>query len=109
MFCGDIYLSDHVLNAYDRAGGISGVLDEGLRNEIASADIFMANEEFPFSERGIAAEDKQYTFRLPPSRMNVMQEIGPDIVALANNHIPGLRYGCPAGHCALLGRCGYRR
>ena len=73
LFCGDIYLSDHVLNAYDRAGGISGVLDEGLRNEIASADIFMANEEFPFSERGIAAEDKQYTFRLPPSRMNVMQ------------------------------------
>ena len=109
LFCGDIYLSDHVLNAYDRAGGISGVLDEGLRNEIASADIFMANEEFPFSERGIAAEDKQYTFRLPPSRMNVMQEIGPDIVALANNHI--LDYGTDAllDTCALLDGAGIRR
>ena len=69
----------------------------------------MANEEFPFSERGIAAEDKQYTFRLPPSRMNVMQEIGPDIVALANNHI--LDYGTDAllDTCALLDGAGIRR
>lgn len=33
LFAGDIYLSDHVLNAYDQAGGIAGVLDEGLRDE----------------------------------------------------------------------------
>lgn len=109
LFGGDIYLSDHVLNAYDKAGGVAGILDEGLRNEIASADIFMVNEEFPFSDRGSAAEDKQYTFRLPPSRLHIMQEIGPDIVTLANNHI--LDYGPDAllDTCALLDGAGIRR
>ena len=109
LFGGDIYLSDHVLNAYDKAGGVAGILDEGLRNEIASADIFMANEEFPFSDRGSAAEDKQFTFRLPPSRLHIMQEIGPDILTLANNHI--LDYGTDAllDTCALLDEAGIRR
>lgn len=110
LFAGDIYLSpEHVLNAYDRAGGITGILDQPLRDEIASADLFMANEEFPFSERGVAAQDKQYTFRIPPARLSVMQEIGPDIVALANNHI--LDYGTDAmlDTCALLDGAGIRR
>lgn len=110
LFCGDIYLSpEHVLSAYDRAGGLSGILDEKLQDEIAGADIFMANQEFPFSDRGSAAKDKQFTFRLPPSRLSVMQEIGPDIVTLANNHI--LDYGTDAllDTCTLLDQAGIRR
>lgn len=110
LFGGDIYLSpEHVLNAYDRAGGIAGILDDALRTEIAAADLFMANEEFPFSDRGSAAPDKQYTFRIPPARLNIMQEIGTDIVALANNHI--LDYGQDAmlDTCALLDGAGIRR
>ena len=31
LFAGDVLLSDHVLNAYDRAGGIHGVVDEAIR------------------------------------------------------------------------------
>ena len=31
--------------------------------------------------------DKQYTFRLPPSRVNLLKEMGIDVVTLANNHI----------------------
>ncbi len=65
LFAGDVYLSNHVLNAYDQAGGIQGVLDEAIRREITEADYFMVNQEFPFSDRGTAAEDKQFTFRLP--------------------------------------------
>ena len=64
LFGGDVYFSDYVLNAYDQAGGIAGVLDEGIRNEIHQADIFMVNQEFPFTIRGTAAEDKQFTFRI---------------------------------------------
>ena len=30
LFAGDVFLSSHVLNAYDTAGGIGGVLDEEL-------------------------------------------------------------------------------
>lgn len=109
LFAGDIYLSDHVLNAYDRAGGISGVLDEGLRQEITDADIFMANQEFPFSDRGSPMADKQFTFRLPTVQISVLQEIGPDIVTLANNHI--LDYGQEAllDTCTLLDQAGILR
>ena len=51
LFAGDIYFSNHVLNAYDRVGGIGGVLGESLRETIAESDIFMANLEFPFSDQ----------------------------------------------------------
>ena len=85
LFGGDVYLSDHVLNAYSRAGGIGGVLDEGYREKIGEADIFMVNQEFPFSSRGTAA-DKTYTFRLPPEKVSMFHEMGIDIVTLANNH-----------------------
>lgn len=87
VFGGDVYFSDHVLNAYDNAGGIQGVLDEGIRAEIEKADIFMVNQEFPFTVRGTAAADKQFTFRVPESRMHILKEMGVDIVTLANNHI----------------------
>lgn len=109
LFAGDIYFSDHVLNAYDRAGGIDGILDDSLRQAIADADLFMANEEFPFSNRGKAAEDKQYTFRVSPDRISIMQEIGADIVALANNH--ALDYGGEAllDTCRILDQAGIRR
>lgn len=91
LFAGDVYLSDHVLGAYGRSGGIGGVLDEGYRQAIEQADIFMVNQEFPFSNRGTPETDKQFTFRLPEEKVLILQEIGPDIVALANNH--ALDYG----------------
>ena len=55
LFSGDVLLSDHVLNAYSRAGGISGVLDQRYLSAIQSADYFAVNEEFPFSSRGTQA------------------------------------------------------
>ncbi|MFQ8841945.1 MAG: CapA family protein [Clostridium fessum] len=99
LFAGDIYFSNHVLNSYDRVGGIGGVLGESLRDTIAESDIFMANLEFPFSDRGTQAADKQFTFRVSPSRVSILQEIGPDIVTVANNH--ALDYGTDA----LLDTC----
>lgn len=86
LIAGDVLFSDHVLNAYESARGISGVLDEGFRSDIDSADFFAVNEEFPFSSRGTAAPDKQYTFRLPEDKVSIMKELGVDLVTLANNH-----------------------
>lgn len=99
LFSGDVLLSDHVLNAYSRAGGISGVLDQGYLSAIQSADYFAVNEEFPFSSRGTQAADKQYTFRLAPEKVSIFKEIGIDAVTLANNH--ALDYGTEA----LLDTC----
>ncbi len=87
LFAGDVYFSDHVMNAYNQAGSIAGVLDEGIRAEIGAADIFMVNQEFPFTNRGTAAEDKQFTFRIPPEKVSMLTEMGVDIVTMANNHI----------------------
>lgn len=86
LFGGDVLLSSHVLHAYESAGGIGGVLDSGYREVIGSADFFMVNEEFPFSDRGKQAEDKQYTFRLPPDKVSLFGEMEIDAVTLANNH-----------------------
>lgn len=91
LFAGDVYLSDHVLEAYDAAGGIDGVLSQDYQAEIQAADFFMTNEEFPFSTRGTPAPDKQFTFRVHPERVKLMQEMGIDLVTLANNH--ALDYG----------------
>lgn len=106
LFGGDVLLSSHVLTAYDQGGGIGGVLDEGFREEIELADIFMVNQEFPFSLRGEPAEDKQYTFRLPPEKVSIFQEMGIDIVTLANNH--ALDFGVDAllDSCATLDGAG---
>lgn len=99
LFAGDVLLSNHVLQAYQKAGGISGVLDEGYRLQIGQADFFMVNEEFPFSNRGVAAADKEYTFRLAPEWVSVLQEMGIDGVTLANNH------ALDFGREALLDTC----
>ena len=62
----------------------------------------------PFSRRGTAAADKQFTFRLPPEHVSMFQELGIDIVTLANNH--ALDFGTDAllDTCSTLddaGRC----
>lgn len=90
-FAGDILLSDHVLNAYDSGKGIGGILDQKLLDTGRNADLFMANEEFPFGTTGTPAKDKQFTFRMDPRRCGIFKELGLDIVTLANNH--ALDYG----------------
>lgn len=91
LFAGDVYPSEYVLDAYQAAGGIGGVVSESYRKDMAAADLFMANEEFPFSTRGTPAPDKQYTFRVNPEKATMLSEMSIDLVTLANNH--ALDYG----------------
>ena len=46
----------------------------------------MINNEFPYSSRGIPTEGKQFTFRARPESASILEEMGVDIVSLANNH-----------------------
>ena len=94
LFAGDLYLSSHVLSAYDSAGGTSGILSPDLLQVIDESDIFMVNLEFPFSTRGTPEEDKSFTFQVSPDRVHILDELGVDIVTLANNHT--LDYGTDA-------------
>lgn len=89
-FTGDVLFPDYLLNAYDKEG-ISGIISENALDVLREADIAMINQEFPFSTVGEAMVDKEYTFRIAPSRVEVLNELGVDIVTLANNH--ALDYG----------------
>ena len=87
-----------VIAAYDRiyteACHQKGTLYAGvpeLLQKLQDADILMINNEFPFSNRGTQMADKQFTFRCDPKYVKALQEMGVDIVSLANNHT--LDYG----------------
>lgn len=85
---GDVSLADNwrIMPRYDERGkGVYGILSEETVQEMRSADILLVNNEFTFSDRGTALE-KQYTFRASPERVQIYQELGVDIVSLANNH-----------------------
>lgn len=87
IFGGDFLLSGEVLNAYKKNGGsLTNIMGENLQNEFINADIAMVNNEFPYSTRGTQAPDKQFTFRTDPSEVKILNEMGVDMVSLANNH-----------------------
>ena len=86
IFTGDVLLSDYVLRNYNNSG-ISGVLDDRMLRKLTSADILAVNHEFPFSTRGTKAPDKQYTFRVDPKYVSIINEMGVDVAGLANNHV----------------------
>lgn len=90
VFSGDVLLSNYVLDNYETSG-ISGIVSEEMVDEMRNADITMINEEFPFSVRGNQAQDKQFTFRVDPVYVKIFQELGIDVVTVANNH--ALDYG----------------
>lgn len=90
LFTGDVLFANAFQTGYD-ANGIAGVIDDELLSELQKADILMVNQEFPFSEQGTAMENKQYTFRCSPSYVTALEEMGVDVVSLANNHV--LDYG----------------
>ncbi len=84
-FAGDVMFSEQCLSAYDR-NGIQALASEQMLSEMHEADLFILNEEFPFSRRGEPMEDKQYTFRTDPKYVSILQELGTDLVTVANNH-----------------------
>ncbi len=89
-FAGDVMFSDEYLKAYQQSG-IHAIADDTMLQYMQNADLFILNEEFPFSRRGEPMADKQFTFRTDPKYVSIFKELGADIVTLANNH--ALDYG----------------
>ncbi len=88
-FAGDMNLDENwctTLTLNQQSNGIYDCISPELITYMQQADIFMPNNEFTYSERGKALPNKAWTFRAHPSRINVMKELGTDIVLLANNH-----------------------
>lgn len=85
-FAGDVHFSELVTQNYDK-NGISAVVDSEMLSFMKNADLLILNHEFVFSNRGEAMADKQYTLRNDPKYVKILQELGTDVVSIANNHI----------------------
>lgn len=88
-FAGDILFDDNyavMARVAQNGGDITYGIDSELIREMQSADIMMLNNEFPYSDRGEPLEEKKFTFRANPRTVSYLNELGVDIVSLANNH-----------------------
>ena len=90
LFAGDVLIKASSESIYKKEG-ITGLVSDTLLEEMQNADILMVNNEFQFSTRGEPMEDKQFTFQTNPKNVEILKELGVDIVSLANNH--SLDYG----------------
>lgn len=89
-FAGDINLDEawsttQFLNQQEN--GIRDCISEELLTHMQEADVMCLNNEFTYSQQGAPLDGKMYTFRANPERVSVLQEMGVDIVKLANNHV----------------------
>lgn len=89
-FAGDINLDEawcttQFLN--EQPNGIRDCISEELLLHMNEADVMCLNNEFTYSLGGEPLPDKMYTFRANPDRVSILQEMGVDIVKLANNHV----------------------
>ena len=89
LFAGDILLDDEyavMATMKQRANGVYDSYSAETMHEMQSADIFMVNNEFTYTNRGTPTEGKTYTFRADPECAEILLDMGVDIVSLANNH-----------------------
>ena len=89
LFAGDVLLDDeYAIGATlkNRTGGVYDSFSEDALWEMQNADIFMINNEFTYTNRGVPTAGKTYTFRADPQMVSVLDDLGVDIVSIANNH-----------------------
>ena len=88
-FAGDVLLDENyaVMSTYRANGSVlENCIDPELLEIMQGSDIFMINNEFPYTDRGTPLANKTFTFRADPANVQILKDMGVDIVSLANNH-----------------------
>lgn len=88
-FAGDVLLDESyaVMSTYRANGSVlENCIDPELLEIMQGSDIFMINNEFPYTNRGTPLANKTFTFRADPANVQILKDMGVDIVSLANNH-----------------------
>lgn len=88
-FAGDVLLDENyaVMSTYRANGSVlENCIDPELLEIMQGSDIFMINNEFPYTDRGTPLTNKTFTFRADPANVQILKDMGVDIVSLANNH-----------------------
>ena len=89
-FVGDFLLDDEyaiMANLLRRGATIENGISEAMLAQMRDVDILVANNEFPFTDRGTPTEDKTFTFRADTNTVSYLEDMGVDVAVLANNHI----------------------
>lgn len=89
-FAGDISLDEDAVTTAQLNASENGIYDcisPELIEIMQKAELMCLNNEFTYSTTGTPMSGKAYTFRANPERVSVLQEMGVDIVTLANNHV----------------------
>lgn len=89
-FAGDILFDDEyamMANLLRRGVTMENGISEALLARMQELDIMMLNNEFPYTDRGTPTEGKTYTFRADTAAVSYLEDMGADLVSLANNHI----------------------
>lgn len=89
-FAGDICLSSNSIpykSLQESENGLEDCVSPTFLNALKDADLACINNEFAYSNRGAPLEGKAYTFCADPESVSVLQEMGIDLVTLANNHV----------------------
>lgn len=76
-----------VLDHYDTVNDLEQCISPEILEITNQSDIFYLNHEYCISDRGEPLEGKYYTFRANPERMELLKQMGTDIVSLSNNHV----------------------
>ena len=89
-FAGDVSLSEGAVTTAQldaSEGDISKCISLELLEMMKAADVMCLNNEFTYSNRGEPLSGKAYTFRANPERVDILHEMGVDMVQLNNNHV----------------------
>lgn len=86
---GDLCLTEDgfVIDKYDTVNDLKQCISPEILDITNESDIFYVNHEYAISNRGVPLSGKYYTFRADPKRMELLKEMGTDLVSLANNHV----------------------
>lgn len=89
-FAGDINFDESwpTMEYYNSTeNGIYDCISPELIQMMNDADVMTLNNEFTYSNNGAPLDNKVYTFRAHPSRVDILKDLGVDAVTLANNHV----------------------
>ena len=87
-FAGDLLLDPYyATGSTAQSIGLAACFDDASLSVMRDSDIFVVNNEFPYTDSNVPQENKQFTFHAPPSAAAMLNDIGADLALLANNHM----------------------
>lgn len=88
-FVGDINFDpdfNNMVHASNK-GGIMNCFDPKVVEYLNATDVCLINNEYTIGTGGSPIAAKTWTFQVSPDKIDILKQLGADIVTLANNHV----------------------